>query len=121
MKTIAKNTILTPISVVETKINQNLNVLKEFVEHNWPQLNVGAERGMEYEMSIMKQPNKVGCGSVEFHWTGNPEGFIKIYVNGSDPKSDWDFSACLTSIEKLRDYAENPRDRTKYDLQYNRL
>jgi hypothetical protein len=121
MKTIAKNTILTPISVVETKIDQNIKVLKEFVEHNWSQLNVGAERGMEYETAVIRQPQIIGYRTVEFHWTSNPASFIKIYVNGSDVKTDWDLGACLTAIEKLRDYAENPRNASKYDLSYDRI
>jgi len=121
MKTIAKNNTLSPISVVQTKLDENINVLKEFIEHNWSALCTGAERGREYEMSIMRQPNKVGHGTVEFHWTSNPASFIKIYVNGSDVKSDWELSACLTAIEKLRDYAENPRNASKYNLSYDRL
>ena len=121
MKTIAKNNTLSPISVVQTKLDENINVLKEFIEHNWSALCTGAERGREYEMSIMRQPNKVGHGTVEFHWTSNPSSFIKIYVNGSDVKTDWELSACLTAIEKLRDYAENPRNASKYNLSYDRL
>ena len=121
MKTIAKNNTLSPISVVQTKLDENINVLKEFIEHNWSALCTGAERGREYEMSIMRQPNKVGHGTVEFHWTSNPSSFIKIYVNGSDIKTDWDLTSCLTAIEKLRDYAENPRNASKYNLSYDRI
>jgi hypothetical protein len=121
MKTIAKNTILNPVKVEETKLDKNISVLKEFVEHNWSALTTGAERGREYEMSIIRQPRIIGYGTVEFHWTGNAESFIKIYVNGSDIKSDWDLTSCLTAIEKLRDYAENPRNASKYNLSYDRL
>jgi hypothetical protein len=121
MKTIAKNTILNPVKVVETKLDKNICTLKQFIEHNWSALCTGAERGREYEMSIIRQPRIIGYGTVEFHWTGNPEGFIKIYVNGSDPKSDWDLTSCLSTIEKLRDHAENPRNASKYDLSYDRI
>ena len=121
MKTIAKNNTLSPISVVQTKLDENINVLKEFIEHNWSALCTGAERGREHETSVIRQPQIIGYRTVEFHWTSNPANFIKIYVNGSDVKTDWELGACLTAIEKLRDYAENPRNASKYNLSYDRL
>ena len=121
MKALAEIKTLVPVQVTETKLDKNISVLKQFIEHNWSALCIGAERGREYEMSIMRQPNKIGHGTVEFHWTSNPSSFIKIYVNGSDIKSDWDLSACLTAIQKIREHAENPKNASKYDLEYNRV
>lgn len=120
-KTKTKTTTLSPISVVQTKFDENVSILKEFIEHNWSALCIGAERGREHETSVIRQPQIIGYGTVEFHWNSNPSSFIKIYVNGSDIKSDWDLTSCLTAIEKLRDHAENPRNRSKYDLEYIRF
>lgn len=120
-KTTITTTNLTPVKVEETKLDKNISVLKQFIEHNWSALCIGAERGREHETSVIRQPQIIGYGTAEFHWTSNPADFIKIYVNGSDIKTDWALTSCLTAIEKLRDYAENPRNASKYDLEYNRI
>jgi hypothetical protein len=113
----AKNTILTPIKVTETKMDQNIQVLLQFVEHNWNALVVGCERGMEHDSNIIRQPNKVVYGSIEFHWTSNAACFIKIYNYGSEIKTDSDIKACLYALDMLREHAENPRGFSRYSLE----
>jgi hypothetical protein len=108
---------LSPIVVQETKLEQNVKVLLQFVEHNWNALVVGCERGREYDSNIIRQPNKVVYGSIEFHWTSNAACFIKIYNYGSEIKTDSDIKACLYAIDVLREHAENPRGFSRYSLE----
>ena len=108
---------LSPIVVQETKLEKNVKILLQFVEENWNALVTGCERGMEYDSNIIRQPNKVVYGSVEFHWTSNASCFIKIYNYGSELKTDSDIKATLYALDMLREHAENPRGFSRYSLE----
>jgi len=108
---------LSPIVVQETKLEQNVKVLLQFVEENWNALVTGCERGREYDSNIIRQPNKVVYGSVEFHLTSNGASCIKIYNYGSEIKTDSDIKATLYALDMLREHAENPRGFSRYSLE----
>jgi hypothetical protein len=105
-----KEVILTPIKVVESKKDSNLNAIYKFVTENFEALLIGAQRRSEHENTTFAEQDKITCRKVEFHFTRDPHCLVKIYYNG-DEVTSYDHlisNSILGVIDSLRVYAEHP-------------
>ncbi len=106
-----KEIILTPIKVVESKVDSNFNAVYKFVQENFEALLIGAQRRSEHEKDTSIQPDTIIQKRVKFHFTRNTQCLVKVYYDDIEITSfrkDWVFNRVLEAIDSLRCYAENP-------------
>ncbi len=106
-----KEVILTPIKVVESKKDSNLNAVYKFVEENFEALLIGAQRRSKNEAETSSTEDQIIHRRVKFHFTRDPHCLVKIYYNDDDITSwehDWVLNKVLDAIDSLRCYAEHP-------------